>query len=184
MPERYTLTDAARFNIARGQRAPVETASGVEDLRWGLLAPWRGHGGKRGPMIHDAPVDAIATTPLLRNARAKRRCLVLADGWYAWRGKQPYWIHAPHRAAFAGLVATHADDRIASFAIVTVPAAGVVAALGEPTMPALADARWLADDLLAPELAGWRADRVSNHVDDPAHDDPACVALLPQTELF
>ncbi len=176
MPERYTLTDAARFNIARGQRAPVETAAGTEDMRWGLLAPWRGHGGKRGPMIYETPIGA--------KTHAKRRCLVLADGWYAWRGKQPYWIHTDHRAAFAGLVATHADDGIASFAIVTVPAAGFVAALGEAAMPALADTRWLTDDALAADLAGWRADRVSNHVDDPAHDDPACVALLPQTELF
>ena len=182
--ERYTLTDAARFNIARGQRAPVQTRDGTDDMRWGLLAPWRGHGGKRGPMIYDASLDAVAVAPHLRNARAKRRCLVLADGWFAWRGKQAYWIHAPARAAFAGLVATHADDGIASFAIVTVPATGFVAALGEPTMPAIADARWLADDVLAPDLTTWRADPVSNHVDDPAHDDAACVAPLAQTELF
>jgi putative SOS response-associated peptidase YedK len=181
--ERYTLTDAARFNIAHTQRAPVQTLAGTDELRWGLLAPWRGHGGKRGPMIFEAPLDAIARTPLLRTARARRRCLVLADGWYAWRGKQPYWIHTDHRVAFAGLVATHADDGIASFAIITVPAATFAAAIA-PTMPALADARWLTDDHLAPDLAGWRADAVSHHVDDPAHDDPACIRLLAQTELF
>ncbi len=183
MCERYTLTDAARFNIARGQRAPVQTARGVEDMRWGLLAPWRGHGGKRGPMIYVAPEAAIAGMPLLRTARARRRGLVVADGWYAWRGKQPYWIHAGRRAAFAGLVAIHADDGLASFAIVTVPAAGIVAPLAD-AMPAIADERWLADDLLAPDLTGWRADPVSTYVDDPAHDDAACVRPLAQTELF
>ncbi len=183
MLERYTLTDASRFNIARGQRAPVQTAAGIDELRWGLLAPWRGHGGKRGPMIYEAPLDAIAKTPLLRNARARRRGLVLADGWYAWRGKQPYWIHGDRRAGFAALIATHADDGIASFAIVTAPATGLVAALAE-TMPVIADDHWLAEDVLAPDLAGWRADPVSTYVDDPAHDDAACVRPLAQTELF
>jgi putative SOS response-associated peptidase YedK len=180
--ERYTLTDAARFNIARNQRAQVQTSGGTDELRWGLLAPWRGHGGKRGPMIYEAPLDAIARTPLLRNARARRRGLVLADGWYAWRGKQPYWIHGP-RSGFAALIATHADDGIASFAIVTVPATDFVAALAD-TMPVIADARWLADNLLTTDLAGWRADPVSTYVDDPAHDDAACIRPLAQTELF
>jgi putative SOS response-associated peptidase YedK len=180
--ERYTLTDAARFNIARGHSAPVQSAAGTDELRWGLLAPWRGHGGKRGPMIYEAALGAIAKTPLLRNARARRRGLVLADGWYAWRGKQPYWIHGG-RAGFAALIATHADDGIASFAIVTVPATDFVAAIAD-TMPVVADARWLTDDLLASDLAGWRADPVSTYVDDPAHDDAACIRPLAQTELF
>jgi hypothetical protein len=62
--DRYTLTEAARFNIARGQQAPVEMRDGVHDMRWGLLAPWRGHGGKRGPNIYEAPTHPHA--PRLR----------------------------------------------------------------------------------------------------------------------
>jgi hypothetical protein len=76
MCERYTLTDAGRYNIARGQMAPVRTAEGEQALRWGLMAPWRGHGGKRGSMMFEAPPDAIAATPILRTARVKRRCLM------------------------------------------------------------------------------------------------------------
>jgi putative SOS response-associated peptidase YedK len=163
--EHYTLTEAARFDIARGQLAPVELRDGVHDVRWGLLAPWQGHGGKRAPNIYEAALDAIDTTPILRNARAKRRCLVRADGWFGSRKlgskRQPYWVHAPERIAFAGLVATHADDGIASFAIVMVPAAGIAAPFAT-AMPAVVDERWLdSAEIVALALTGWRADAVA-----------------------
>ncbi len=187
MCERYTLTDAGRFNIAPGQLAPVQLRDGTSDLRWGLLAPWRGHGGKRGPMVYEAPHAAIAATPLLRNAHARRRCLVLADGWYIWRKQRAYWVHAPARVAFAGLAATHVDDGIASFAIVVVPSAGLVTGLA-PTMPAVVDERWLAAPILeCLPLERLRADPVSSHVDKVDHDDPRCVMPLgnpAQGELF
>jgi len=187
--ERYTNTcgEPPRYNIARGQDAPV---GGQLTMRWGLLAPWRGHGGKRGPMIYTAPLADIDKTPLLRNAMKKQRCLVLADGFYAWRKlgskRQPYWIHpVPARPlAFAGLAATHADDGRASFAIVTVPADAVVAPIAD-TMPAVADDAWLAGGPLVTVV--WRADAVSAWVNDVAHDDPRCVEPLgnpAQGELF
>jgi len=194
MCERYTFTVSKypRYNIARGHHAPVGLGERTGDMRWGLLAPWRGHGGKRGPMIYVAPLAEIDRTPLLRNARKRQRCLVLADGFYAWRQlatkRQPYWIHpaAPRAIAFAGLWATHADDGRASFAIVTVPANALVAPISE-TMPALADAAWLADGTLAAPGDDWRADAVSTWVNNVAHDDPRCIAPLAnpaQGELF
>jgi putative SOS response-associated peptidase YedK len=191
MVERYTLTEVRRFNIARGQLAPVDTRDGRLDVRWGLLAPWRGHGGKRGPTIYEATVDMLDSAPVLRTARTKRRCLVRADGWFAWRKlgskRQAYWIHAPATTAFAGLVATHDDDGIASFALVTVPSAGIVAPIAG-VMPAVVDERWLdSPELCALPLERWRADAVSSYFADAAHDDPACVATLgnpAQGELF
>jgi putative SOS response-associated peptidase YedK len=190
--ERYTNScgEPPRYNIARGHDAPV--GDDLTLMRWGLLAPWRGHGGKRGPMIYTASLAELHDTPVLRNAMKKQRCLVLADGFYAWRRirgvRQPYWIHpVPARPlAFAGLAATHADDGRASFAIVTVPAAALVAPIAE-TMPALAGAAWLAEGTLEDGLAGWRADAVSAWVNDVAHDDPRCIEPLgnpAQGELF
>ncbi|MEO8703605.1 MAG: SOS response-associated peptidase family protein [Kofleriaceae bacterium] len=182
--ERYTLAGASRFNIGHGQRAPVELRDGTRDLRWGLLAPWRGHGGKRGPMTFAADLATIEATAFLRTARTRRRCLVLADGFYAWRAKQPFWIRAPARIAFAGLAATHADDHVESFAVVLLPATGIVAAI-TGVMPAIVDERWLDSAVLAPlDLAGWRADPVSTRVDDLGHDDVACIAPLAQGQLF
>ena len=176
--ERYAL--APRYNIAPGQRAVVVVDGAERELRWGLLAPWRGHGGKRGPMIHEAPLDAIASTPVLRDAAP---CHVLADGFYAWRriGKKrvPYWIHPEpaRRTTFAAVWTTHRDDGIASFAIVTVPAGPLVAPIAT-RMPQLADGE---------TYAGWRADAVSTWVNDLAHDDARCIEPLgnpAQGELF
>ena len=189
--ERYTRTNAARFNIAHEQRARVVASSGELDARWGLLAPWRGHGGKRGPMVFALPAESTEATPHVRTARAKRRCLVLADGWFAWRAigkkRQPYWIHAATQVAFAGVMATHADDSVDSFAILTVPATGIVAPIAS-MMPAIVDEAWLASaDLVPLPLDGWRADAVAPRVNDVANDDPACTAPLgnvAQGELF
>src|SRR3954451_7627988 len=114
---RYTLTTLdgvfvecgaqVRYNIAPGQDAwVVRGAREPVILRWGLLPRWKGHGGTRGPMIHAAPLEAVPATSLLRDALKKQRCLILADGCYAWTPlKQPVWFHPepPRVIAFAGL---------------------------------------------------------------------------------
>ena len=166
--ERYA--SAPRYNIARGQTAPVIVDGEPRPLRWGLLAPWRGHGGKRGPMFYEAPHDTIATTPQLRKAK---RVLVPADGFYAWRAKkQAYFIHAG-RVWFAGLADTR-DDHVESFALVTVPSTLAVA----ETMPLVVDEAW------QPTAVSWQADAISDWLDDLAHDDARCITPLAQRELF
>ena len=144
MLERYTLTPR---EIARGDTALVMLRDGERELRWGQLAPWRGHGGKRGPMVYE--LEAASVKP-----KAKR-CLVLADGWFAKRNKQQHWFHAKGCFTLAGVVALHADDGIESFAIVTVRATGLVAPIAE-RMPAIADERWLDGGPLAEFPVEWR----------------------------
>lgn len=228
MIERYTLTSLdevsgafgvaapearPRFNIAPLQIAPICTADGLVTARWGLLPPWRGHGGKRGPHILHAPIDALDAVPVLRNAFRSQRCLVIADGFFVWQraGKkvQPLWLHPaadPARPgartrtiAFAGVAATHRDDGQPSFAIVVGPAGPLVAPFA-PTMPIVIPAEsyrtWLAGprdragELLAAAPAGpagWRADPVSSWVNSIDHDDPRCIEPLgnpAQGELF
>src|SRR5687767_13449264 len=101
MVERYTLTSLdgvadtfgaavpadlrPRYNIAPLQSVPIRSAAGLTVARWGMLPPWRGHGGKRGPHVLHAPVDEIEQVPLLRNAFKSQRCLVIADGFFVWR---------------------------------------------------------------------------------------------------
>jgi putative SOS response-associated peptidase YedK len=226
MVERYTLTSldevgdtfggalppgsAPRFNIAPLQIVPIRSASSLVAARWGLLPPWRGHGGKRGPHVLHAPIDAIDQVPLLRNAFKSQRCLVIADGFFVWRrtGKkpQPVWVHPapdparPHARsrpiAFAGLAATHRDDAQPSFAIIVGPASPLIAPL-DPTMPLVIPtngyAAWLtgsrerARELLAIPPDGWRADPVSTWVNSIEHDDARCVDPVgnpAQGELF
>jgi putative SOS response-associated peptidase YedK len=228
MVERYTLTSLdeipaifgvaapegpPRFNIAPLQIAPIRTADGLLAARWGLLPPWRGHGGKRGPHILHAPIDAIEPTPVLRNAFKSQRCLIVADGFYVWHrgGKkpQPMWLHPaadPARPGarsrtigFAGIAATHRDDHQPSFAMIIGPA-GPLIAPHAPAMPlviAVDDhAAWLtgprdrAVELITAALAGptgWRAEPVSTWVNSVDHDDARCVEPLgnpAQGELF
>ncbi|UCE55826.1 MAG: SOS response-associated peptidase, partial [Desulfobacterales bacterium] len=53
--------------------------------------------------------ETVAEKPSFRNAFKKRRCLIIADGFYEWKGekgrKQPMFITLPDRKpfAFAGL---------------------------------------------------------------------------------
>jgi len=225
MIERYTLTSLdevagtfgvappagpPRFNIAPLQLAPIYTRNGLLSARWGLLPPWRGHGGKRGPHILHAPVDSIDQTPILRNAFQRERCLVIADGYFLWRRtpkkSQPLWLHPPgdpsqptirsRIIAFAGLTATHRDDGQPSFAILLGPASPLVAPLA-PTMPIVVPAdsyaAWLhgsresARDLLNFSPVSWRVDPVSTWVNSIEHDDARCIEPLgnpAQGELF
>jgi putative SOS response-associated peptidase YedK len=60
------------------------------------------------------------------------------------------------------VLATHEDDGVESFAIVTVPAVGIVAPFAD-RMPAIVDARWLEGELIVLPLDGWRADAEGKH---------------------
>lgn len=203
-----------RFNIARNQDALVAVQRGgartITGMRWGMLSPWRGHGGKRPPMVYEAGardltasmpagLDARSSTPptFLRNAVRTQRCLVIADGWFAWRRtRSPYWIHppAPGPITLAGIWTVHSDDDRPSFAILVTPAGPTLSPLAAATPVPIGDA-WLGpvgpalDALAAVDGAcdRWRADAVSPWVNDEAHDDPRCIAPLgnpAQGELF
>src|SRR5437868_366489 len=122
MIERYTLTsldeiaarfgapppDARpRFNIAPLQIAPVATAAGVIAARWGLLPPWRGHGGKRAPHILHAPLAtpsplaaahaAPAAWPTGTPGRAAPRGTAARTGPAGWRAEPVGpWVNSVH----------------------------------------------------------------------------------------
>ena len=177
MIERYSWTGGGRYNIARGQQAPVRRGDELVQLRWGMTPPWRGHGGKRGPLVYGAELGEVARVPMLRDALKKQRCLVIADGFYVWKDDQPWWFHGDGDAAFAGVWGER-DDGIASFAV-----------LHAGELPAVVrdEAAWLAGSLDAIAAPTWRSHRVSTWVNAIAHDDAKCVAPIgnpAQGELF
>ena len=75
-------------------------------LRWGMIPFWAKD--KKTSYIN-ARAETVVTKPAFRNALNKRRCLVLADGYYEWRtegkAKQPFYFHLrdDQPFAFAGL---------------------------------------------------------------------------------
>jgi putative SOS response-associated peptidase YedK len=195
-----------RFNVAPTQPAPVVTlrdgAREIVVMRWGLVPHWAGLPGNKPPLMINARLESLAAKPWLRDALARKRCLVPADGFFEWvraapaRGRpppQPYYFHPPGGAlcAFAGLWARARDDHgreLVSFTIITAPANDLVRPIHD-RMPIVlgrdAYATWLdpaidgaaARALLAePAGADWQREPVSTWVNKADHDDPRCVA--------
>jgi putative SOS response-associated peptidase YedK len=90
--ERFHLsvTDAPvepRYNIAPTQDVAVvlnETPDRLSLLQWGLIPSWAKDPAMGAQMIN-ARGETLAEKPAFRTAFKKRRCLVLADGFYEWR---------------------------------------------------------------------------------------------------
>jgi len=94
--------------------APTQSVVCVRDAeqreyfraRWGLIPAWA-KDAKIGASCINARVETVETKPAFRSAFKKRRCLVVADGFYEWRlsDKQPHYISlkSGEPMAFAGL---------------------------------------------------------------------------------
>jgi len=88
-----------RYNIAPTQFiATVREAGGPREvamLYWGLVPSWAKEKSIGARMIN-ARSETLAEKPSFRSAFRRRRCLVLADGYYEWQRsaatKQPYFI--------------------------------------------------------------------------------------------
>jgi putative SOS response-associated peptidase YedK len=106
---------APRYNIAPTQDVPVirqrRNPPGqrtLKMLRWGLVPSWAESLAGGAKMIN-ARAETLLKRSAFRDAFARRRCLVPADGFYEWRpddkAKQPYLVAARDGAvlAFAGL---------------------------------------------------------------------------------
>jgi len=103
-----------RYNIAPSQQVaairinPDAAKRECVLLRWGLIPSWATD-AKIGNQCINAKAETVAEKPSFRSAFKKRRCLVIADGFYEWRlqgkQKQPMWIglKSKHPFAFAGL---------------------------------------------------------------------------------
>jgi putative SOS response-associated peptidase YedK len=193
-----------RFNIAPTQ--PVAVVRLAQDqagprrelvmLRWGLIPSWAGDPAIGNRLIN-ARAESAADKPAFRSAFRRRRCLVVADGFYEWqragKRRQPYFIRLADDRPFgiAGLWESwegtgHAA--IASCTLLTTEANDVVRPIHDRMPVILAPAaygRWLdpavaQPDRLTPLLTPYpggemTAYPVSTLVNSSAHDDPQCV---------
>ncbi|WP_158058241.1 SOS response-associated peptidase [Halorussus halophilus] len=100
-----------RYNIAPGDRLATiqnDATDEIDQLEWGLVPSWVDDPDD-SPRPINARAETVAEKPMFRDAFEKRRCLVLADGFYEWQGqrgsKQPYRItrRDDQPFAFAGL---------------------------------------------------------------------------------
>lgn len=214
---RFPLGESAveirqRFNVAPGDQV---VTVGVRDgapvgrmLRWGLVPPWA-----RDPSIGyrmiNARAETVAEKPAFRTSFARRRCLILADGFYEWeragRAKQPFHITREDGApfAFAGLWTGWRDPAVEdedeawlrTCTIVTTDANAKIAGI-HPRMPVILEPSdeqtWIdpetpvqrLHELLAPlPAAETRARAVSRAVNDARYDGPHCLDDAEPTDL-
>ena len=96
-------------------------------MRWGLIPHWASD-TKIGARMINARAETVAEKPTFRDALRRRRCLVLADGFYEWQrtgaARRPMRIilRTGEPFAFAGLWSVWRDpdgNRIPSCAIIT-----------------------------------------------------------------
>jgi putative SOS response-associated peptidase YedK len=203
----------ARYNLAPTQEAPVVrvaapgAARSLDLLRWGLVPYWAKEAGIGNKMIN-ARAESVAEKPAYRHSFRKKRCLVVADGFYEWKregkAKQPYLIRRRDRRpiAFGGLWSSWRDPQalpeegrrvepLETFTILTTGANDLVRTLHDrmPVVVEPADfALWLdpaVEDpaLLVPLLAaaspeGWETVPVSRTVNSPTDDSPSCIEPL------
>lgn len=177
-----------RYNIAPTQdvaavRNNEEGGRELTALRWGLVPFWAKDPSIGNRMIN-ARAETVAEKPAFRAAYRRRRCLVLADGFYEWHkegeGKVPYFICLADDSpfAFAGLWESwhskESDESIQSATLLTADANDFMGSLHHrmPVIlePETAD-RWLAgeDDVIdfavshSPRLKAWPVDRRVNN---------------------
>lgn len=188
-----------RYNIAPTQPVPIianDNRGEVALVRWGLIPHWAKDISIGNRMIN-ARSETIASKPAFRAAFARRRCLVLADGFYEWKrqgkAKTPYYIRLASRRpfSFAGLWERWKgpdDDEVLSCTIVTGAANDLMAPIHDrmPIVVAPEDReRWLtsepvtsdamADILTPPPAEGFEVFEVSRLVNSPKNDSPECV---------
>lgn len=181
-----------RYNLAPSQPIPiVRTPHHLELVRWGLLPS--GNAKPAGPGIN-VRVENVARAPAYRSRFRGRRCLVVVDGFFEWKGegkgRAPYLVRREDGKPFAlgGVWDRRVKDDgevIDSCAILTRPAEGVVAELHDRmplVVPASAYDEWLSQEDGTPRLTAQPprllAYAVSTLVNNAANDVAAVLEPL------
>jgi putative SOS response-associated peptidase YedK len=225
---RFTLTDpdqdlAAQFNLPeipdmqpRYNIAPTQPVAAVRVapdaaspdaapvrelalLHWGLIPFWA-KDPKIGSRMINARSETVAEKPAFRAAFRRRRCLVVADGFYEWqkleRGKQPFYVRLRNGQpfAFAGLWEQwkRPDDHvIESCTLLTTQPNNLIRPVHN-RMPVILHPSdydlWLDPEVqqadhLQPLLRAYPPEEmeaypISRFVNHPDHDDARCIEPL------
>jgi putative SOS response-associated peptidase YedK len=196
--QEYPSSITPNYNVAPTQEVAAvveeDEMRKLEMFHWGLIPSWA-----KDPSIGNKMVNARAETvsekPSFRSAFKKRRCLILADGFYEWQktddGKQPYHIKMQDDSpfAFAGLWEIWKDEEeIRSCTIITTAANDLMSEIHH-RMPVILPPddydMWLDPDFdenepLTSLLKPYSSDKmeayiVSRRVNKPSNNEPSVV---------
>lgn len=200
--ERPSFQLEKSFNVSPGQTVLLLISEGKRKLipcRWGYIPSWS-KDEKIGNRMINARAETIAEKPSFKNAFKKRRCMVIADGFYEWRHrnntKSPFFIRLKSKRPFglAGLynVWTSPDGKpLCTCTIVTTEANRILREI-HGRMPAIISKKkydvWLDPAIndsseLLPLLQPYPADEieffeVSKRVNSPKNDSPENIQPL------
>ena len=166
----------ARYNVAPSQqvlavRVPESGAKRqLVRLKWGLIPVWA-KDAKIAYSTINARADTVATKPAFRSAFKKRRCLVLADGYYEWhtegKEKQPFLFELDGITTEANELCAEVHDRMPVILDATDYDSWLDAANSDPSL------------LLRPLDPGRMTTRpVSKYVSNAKHEGAECIAPI------
>ena len=187
------------YNVAPTQQVAIIIEDGVKQLiavRWGLVPYWA-ESLATGNKLINARAETIDKKAAFKEAFQKRRCLVVADGFYEWqkdgKSRQPILIRLKSGASFgfAGLYenwVSPAGENIRTCTIITTEPNEIMLPIHD-RMPAIIrkedEARWLDPgcqyherllELLQPYPAvQMETCFVSTLVNSPSNDLPECI---------
>lgn len=146
------------YNCAPTEHLPVITNKQPDKLsyfHWGLVPFWS-KDLKIGFKMINARAESLMEKDTFRNALERRRCLVVADGFYEWKStngdKQPYRLTVTDGPlfAFAGIWEYNRDLQINSFSIITTSPNELVEPIHD-RMPVILlpeyESKWLSNSL-------------------------------------
>ena len=208
--DRAACEATVNYNVAPSQEVLAivrrDALNWLDKFHWGLVPFWA-RDVAIGNRLINARAETVASKPSFRQAFQKRRCLVLADGFYEWKGpkgqKEPMFITLPNAApfAFAGLWETWGpkggvETSYRSCTIITTPASESLRAIHH-RMPAVLKPevydRWLSpqnrdptplEAILQSDIYRefvWRP--VSPKVNAVSNNVPANIAPLTQRKI-
>ena len=167
------------------------------NLFWGLVPSWA-KDDKNSQHLINARAETVKEKPSFRAAFHKRRCLIVATGFYEWQqletSKQAFHIHRLDGQvfAFAGLWEhwQHEQQTRYSCTIITTAAAELMQPIHQRMhviIPADAYRRWLdknTDENTVFKLLDNQAymdmtlTPVSDYVNNPRHNDEQCIQAI------
>ncbi len=187
-----------RYNIAPQQTAPVirvlDGKPQLEELRWGFRPAWL---KEKNKAQINARAEGVFESRMFKPSALKRRCLVVASGWYEWQKqadrKQPYYFYRTSKdlLTFAGIWTCWYDENDKeenSYAIITTEA-NKLASPVHNRMPVILEeasySEWLDPEnqdqaslqkLLKPYKAkGLSTHAVSTYVNAPKNTGAQCI---------
>jgi len=203
-PAHYT----PRYNASPSQLLPVITSSGKEGLSWFYWGrpPQFAHNKTLGEKIINQSVETLLEKPTLKRTVLRNRCIIPADGWYAWKkiGKKTL---VPHRItlidqplfSFAGVWEEFEDEKgemVHTFMMITTAANEIVSTTSE-RMPVIFDKQmeddWLEKntsettllDLLKPYPASKiNIYTVSPRINDATNEHPSLILPAPSSDQY